>query len=234
MGNHPGFRLRNNTSADVCFQDEVIPAGQVSASKFSVTQLAKGWRELSALGIFVTGTQPPYADATAEIISLFHDVGLLKEGQVVYIPKNTGRNRRAIPQRDMTRFEVITNRLIAVVGTAVCDADLDQVTLVAILGPANMPRLNDSYGILSWPFPEDMDVDAFSGVVRLCASVMSGKKQRVLLVGDLDAIEVTAACVVREFFGCAPAVALGVVRSNRREALTKSELVETVFRYRPS
>jgi hypothetical protein len=63
---------------------------------------------------------------------------------------------------------------------------------------------------------------------------MKGKLQRVLLVGHQDTVDTVATCVLREFMGCDAQTALNVIRNQRPTCMTKSELVETVFKYTPS
>ncbi len=229
------FRLRNSTSDVVRLSwGEAIAGNSVGEELYSVTHIAKNWKELSTLGVAVTDADPPFPDA--DLDALLRELGLLSEGQSLRgfpsVPRARQEKTRSVSQRD--RYAYMTGRLHGVVDTSIAREDLEHATLVVIMSRLWCQQVPRSCGVLDWPLPEDMDVGAFNGIVRLIASTMGGKNQRVLLVGQVDSIETIAACALREYLGCVPEIAIGMVRACRRKGLNKSELLETVFRYHPS
>lgn len=85
-----------------------------------------------------------------------------------------------------------------------------------------------------WDVGDDVDEHVLDGLVHLCAYSMKGDGNRVLIAGSFDAVDTVAACVLREYMGCAAPVALSILRRERPGSLMKQELVETVVRYKPS
>lgn len=88
--------------------------------------------------------------------------------------------------------------------------------------------------VLNWMADDNVEERLLEGVVRFCSSAMKGKAQRVLLVGSQDAVDVVAACVLREYTGCTAGQVFTIIRDGHPQALQKHELMETVLRFRPS
>lgn len=131
--------------------------------------------------------------------------------------------------------EVIDGKLYTVSESSFKPEHLDEVTaIVNLSGESSMIPDQERFVCLTWTTDNDVQECQFEAAVRFCASVMKGKMQRVLLVGHQDTVDTVATCVLREFMGCDAPTALSVIRSQRPTCVTKSELVETVFKYKPS
>jgi len=103
--------------------------------------------------------------------------------------------------------------------------------VVDLSGDPKMISKSPQYIYMYWDMPDDVDGVAFSTLVRMCAGMMKVKALSVLLVGHKDTIDVLATCIVMEYLGCKPKIALGIVRENRTNCMDKGELVETVVNY---
>lgn len=144
------------------------------------------------------------------------------------------RSKRQQPPADPLH-EVVVGKLYTVSWQELKHEHLEKVTaLVDLSGEPELIDERDRYLYVSWTTSDNVDEGQFEGVVRFCSSVMKSKGQRVLVVGHQDVVDTVATCVLREFVGCDPQTALDVMRQHRQNSMTKSELVETVFRYKPS
>jgi hypothetical protein len=131
--------------------------------------------------------------------------------------------------------EVIDSKLYTVSEDKFKSEYLDGVTaLINLSGDAGFIPDQEKFVCLTWTTDDNVQECQFEAVVRFCSSVMKGKLQRVLLVGHQDTVDTVATCVLREFMGCDAQTALNVIRNQRPTCMTKSELVETVFKYTPS
>jgi hypothetical protein len=95
----------------------------------------------------------------------------------------------------------------------------------------NVPNL-EAYLYTHWSMGRDVDEAAFDGLIRFITTLLRGKGFKVLVIGHQDTIDVVATCVLREYLGCTPEVALGIMRIDRPQCMTRSELLETVFSYK--
>lgn len=131
--------------------------------------------------------------------------------------------------------EVIGGKLYTVSEKSFKPDHLDEITAVVNLsGEGYMLPDQERFVCLTWTTDNDVQECQFEAAVRFCASVMKGKTQRVLIVGHQDTVDTVATCVLREFMGCDAQTALSVIRNQRPTCMTKSELVETVFKFKPS
>lgn len=131
--------------------------------------------------------------------------------------------------------EVIERRLYTVTSEDYSEKDLEGVTVLVNLGESPyLTRNVGRYLCIFWATEENVDQAAFEGLIRLCGSSMKGKKQRVLIVGHQDVVDVVAACVLREYLGASARAAVGIIRRGRKKCMLQSGLVETVRSYRPS
>lgn len=110
----------------------------------------------------------------------------------------------------------------------------DVTTVIDMSGEKGTVVGPEKYLCLTWATSDNVDEGQFEGVIRFCSSVMKSKGQRVLVIGHQDTVDTVATCVLREFVGCDAQTSLDVMRSHSKNCMTKSELVETVLRYRPS
>jgi hypothetical protein len=131
--------------------------------------------------------------------------------------------------------EVIVEKLYTVSEDKFKSEYLEGVTaIVNLSGDVSLVPDSERFICLTWNTQDNVVECQFEAAVRFCSSVMKGKAQRVLLVGHQDTVDTVATCVLREFMGCSAQEALNVIRQHRPTCMTKSELVETVFRYSPS
>ena len=145
---------------------------------------------------------------------------------------STSRAKRQPPD---VLHEVVVGKLYTVDHQNLQMEHLNDVTaLVDLSGEGGLIEDRSRYVCVTWSASEDVDEEQLEGVIRFCSSVMKGKDQRVLVVGHQDTVDTIATCVLREFVGCDSQTALDVIRQHRPNSMTKSELVETVFRYKPS
>ena len=148
-----------------------------------------------------------------------------------------GQNSRAkaSKQKPCPLHEVVAERLYTVSDENFKPEYLSGITTVIDMsGKMGIIPSPEKYLRVVWSTEDNVDEGQFEGVVRLVSSSMKGRKQKVLLVGHQDTVDTVATCVMREFIGCDPQVALDVMRSYRPNCMTKSELIETVFKYKPS
>ena len=146
----------------------------------------------------------------------------------------SSRTKRQQPPPDALH-EVVVGKLYTINYKSLKPEHFDDVTAVVDLsGEAGLIDEPGRYVCVTWATSENVDEGQFEGVVRFCSSVMKGRGQRVLVLGHQDTVDTIATCVLREFVGCDAQTALDVIRSHRSNSMTKSELVETVFRYKPS
>ena len=128
--------------------------------------------------------------------------------------------------------EVIVDKLYSMSEDKFKSEYLDGVTaLVNLSGDAGLILESERFICLTWNTDDNVQECQFEAAVRFCSSVMKGKAQRVLLVGHQDTVDTVATCVLREFMGCSAQEALNVIRQHRPTCMTKSELVETCFKY---
>jgi predicted RNase H-like nuclease len=84
---------------------------------------------------------------------------------------------------------------------------------------------------MRWNIGDDVEEHMFEALVRFAANMMKAPKQVVVIVGHKDTIDVCAACVLREYLGCRPEIAISILREARPKCLNKPDLVETVCNY---
>jgi hypothetical protein len=130
--------------------------------------------------------------------------------------------------------EVISGRLYTARKDVFTKSDLIGMTVVIDLGTEIHHTVPENKVYFHWAVEDDVEERAFEGLIRMIGSYMNATGHCVLIVGHPDTVDVVATCAVREYLGCKPEVALGIVREHRPKALTKSELLETIFRYKPS
>lgn len=131
--------------------------------------------------------------------------------------------------------EVMAGRLFTTRHNMFTPSDLVGRTLVVNLSSdVDLVALSYGHMVMAWPMEEDVEERVFEGLIRMCSSVMKGKEQSVLLIGHQDTVDVVASCIIREHLGCKPEIAIGIVRENRRNCMNKSELLETIFKYKIS
>lgn len=133
-------------------------------------------------------------------------------------------------------IEVVAGRLYLAREDVISKADIKSATVVIDLASKSRAAINsfDGFVYLRWDIGEDVEEKMFEALVRLVAGVMKAPKQAVVLVGHHDTIDVTAACVLREYLGCKPEIAIGILREARPKCLNKPDLVDTVSNYRIS
>jgi hypothetical protein len=152
--------------------------------------------------------------------------------------KNTVFGRPVVAKRKSIgppAREIVEGRLYSSAYDDFSAALLSSVTiLVDIGGDLDEAASGDGAITVRWASGDDVDEKVLEGLTRLCASAMRGSGQKILLVGDQNAIDILAACVLREYLGCKASEALEIMRRDRPECLVKGRLAETVVRYRPS
>jgi hypothetical protein len=130
--------------------------------------------------------------------------------------------------------ELVEGRLYSIALDELGTEHLDGVTVLV--------NMSDDIGLadigvpvtLTWTADDNVEERVLEGVVRLCSSAMKGGKQRVLLVGSQDAVDVLGACVLREYTGCTAGQVFPIMREGHPNSLQKRELMETVLKFRPS
>ena len=131
--------------------------------------------------------------------------------------------------------EIVAGRLYTIVEDGFSEDLLEDVTVLIDLSKDPGLTINSGSCLLvSWATSSDVDQNIFEGLVRLCASSMMGKSQRVLVVGAQDTIDTVAACVLKEYLGCNSQTAVNIIREGRTFCLNKSMLIETINGYKPS
>lgn len=136
---------------------------------------------------------------------------------------------------DVPAREIVEGRLYAVSFENFIPDHLDAVTVLVNM-TEEVDLILPGEGIMNilWSTGDVVDERVLEGLVRLCSSAMRGIRQRVLLVGAQDAIDTISACILREYMGCSAVDALRIMREGHPECLKKTELAETVLRFRPS
>lgn len=137
--------------------------------------------------------------------------------------------------KDVPAREIVEGRLYAISHDDFVPDHLEAVTvLVNLSDDKDLVMPGDGIMNILWSTGDTVDEKVLEGLVRLCSSSMRGMRQRVLLVGAQDAIDTVAACILREYMGCSAVDALTIMRSEHPECMKKTELAETVLRYKPS
>jgi hypothetical protein len=107
-------------------------------------------------------------------------------------------------------------------------------TIVNVSGNPDIVPDYNAYQYLYWMTDKKVNASQFEGVVRMVSSTIKGSNMRVLLIGYQDTVDTIATCVLREYLGCDTETALRVMRKHRKTCMTKSELLETAFKYKLS
>ena len=132
-------------------------------------------------------------------------------------------------------IEVISKRLYLAREDVFAKADLKSVTVIVNLSSnAKLIPQSEKAVNLRWDIGEEVEQGMFEALVRYCAAMMKAPSQTVLLVGFHDTVDLIAACILREYLGCKPEIALGILRTSRPKCLTKTALLETVNSYKIS
>lgn len=130
--------------------------------------------------------------------------------------------------------EIIEGRLYSIVTESFTVDNLAGVSvMVNMSGDRELHELTVPLEVF-WSADSDVDERVLEGIVRMCASSMRGIAQKVLLVGEQDAIDTIAACVLREYLGCPASAAMDIMRYEHPGCLQKHALIETVLKFRPS
>lgn len=133
-------------------------------------------------------------------------------------------------------IEVISGRLYLAREDVLGKADIKAATVVLDLSSRSKSSAfsSDVAVHMRWDIGDDVEEKMFEALVRFAGGMMKSPKQVVVLVGHHDTIDVTAACILREYLGCKPEIAIGILREARPKCLSKPDLVETVCNYRIS
>jgi hypothetical protein len=133
-------------------------------------------------------------------------------------------------------IEVVSGRLYLAREDVMGKAELKSATTVIDLSSkAKMPAGTWGGSVyLRWDIGDDAEEKMFEALVRLIAGIMKAPKQVVALVGHHDTLDIIAACVLREYLGCKPEIAISILREARPKCLTKSDLIATVANYKIS
>ncbi len=131
--------------------------------------------------------------------------------------------------------EVIEGRLFLSDTASFHAGQLHGISVLVILGGSSELGTDAKDLVrVSWTCENEVDEKVLEGVVRMCASAMKGREQSVLLVGDDDAIDTIAACIIREYLGCGAQTAIGIVRQDDPKRLSRQGLVAAVTNFKPS
>lgn len=133
--------------------------------------------------------------------------------------------------------EIVHGRLFTVRGDMVSKSDLKDIRVIVNLtgNPEVLSSCERSGSVrICWSIEDEVDDNAFAGLIRMCACMMKAESYSVVIVGPQDTADAVAACVVMEYLGCKPEIAIGIVRHGRTKCLSKSELLETIMKYRIS
>lgn len=132
--------------------------------------------------------------------------------------------------------EIVAGRLYLAREDVISKVDLRASTIVVDLSSKakNIAALADGSVYLRWDIGGDVEERMFESLVRFVAGMMKAPKQVVAIVGHHDTIDVMAACVLREYLGCKPEIAISILREARPKCLNKPDLVETVGNYQIS
>jgi predicted RNase H-like nuclease len=133
-------------------------------------------------------------------------------------------------------IEVVSGRLYLAREDVLSKSDLKSATVILDLSSKSRSSLGslDSCVYMRWDIGDDVEEKMFEALVRFSAGMMKAPKQVVVLVGHHDTIDVTAACILREYLGCRPEIAISILREARPKCLNKPDLVETICNYRIS
>ena len=131
--------------------------------------------------------------------------------------------------------EIIAGRLYTSSADTFNRGQLTGITIFLILG-GNIDIAKEVKDMVRiyWTAENEVDERVLEGVVRMCSAAMKGRRQRVLIVGEDDAIDTVAACVLREYLGCDAAAALTVIRKNDPKRLSVQQLIGVVENFEPS
>jgi hypothetical protein len=130
---------------------------------------------------------------------------------------------------------VVRDRLYTICESSFCVEHLAAVTVIVTLGEVDdLTTGRKNLLRASWVEENEVDEMALEGLIRMCASAMKGKGQRVLLVGNQDTVDTLSACVLREYMGCNADVAISLLRVERPKCLAHDDLVEVIKRFKPS
>ena len=142
---------------------------------------------------------------------------------------------RVHSKRDM--IEVVSGRLYLAREDVIGKSDLKAATVVIDLSSGakgtSLGAWNGSV-FLRWDIGGDVEEQMFESLIRLIAVMIKAPRQSVALIGHHDTIDVVAACVLREYLGCKPEIAISILRESRPKCLTKPDLINTVSNYRIS
>lgn len=131
-------------------------------------------------------------------------------------------------------FEVISGRLHAVeTGAFRSELMRDITILIDMAGGLSFVGARKDLVHIKWGATNDVDEELLAGMIRLCATSMHGREQRILLAGARDAIAVISAGVLREYLGCDAATAINIAKGCGL-SIVNSDLIDTVHKYRPS
>lgn len=137
--------------------------------------------------------------------------------------------------RGCAMIEVIPNRLYLAREDVFNKVDMKKISIVINL--SSNPKLIcpcGKYINLRWNIGDNVEEKMFEALVRFCAGAIKAPKQCLALIGHHDTVDVLAACVLRDYLGCATSIALGMMWEKRPKCLTKPGLVETVEQYKIS
>jgi hypothetical protein len=147
-------------------------------------------------------------------------------------------NKTATTTRDGVRgmIEVVSGKLYLAREDVLGKSELKSATVVIDLSSGSK-HVSDSWEgsvYLRWNIGEDVEEKMFEALIRMVSGVMKAPKQTIALVGHHDTIDVVAACVLREYLGCKPEIAISILREARPKCLNKPDLISTVGNYRIS
>ena len=134
-------------------------------------------------------------------------------------------------------IEIVSGRLYLAREDVFSKAEARSASVIVDLSSgvkAAASGLVDNCIYMRWNIGDDVEEKMFEALVRFCAGVMRSPKQSVLIVGHHDTIDVTAACVLREYLGCKPEIAMSILREARPKCINKPDLIDTVKNYKIS
>lgn len=134
-------------------------------------------------------------------------------------------------------IEIVSGRLYLAREDVFGKADIESATVIVDLSSnAKVTNSGAPAGAMyvRWDVGDDVEERMFEALVRFCAGIMRSPKQIVLIVGHHDTIDVIAACVLREYLGCKPEIAVSILRAARPKCLSKPDLLETLINYKIS
>lgn len=137
-------------------------------------------------------------------------------------------------ERGRGMIEIVSGRLYLVREDVVGKAEFKTNSVVIDLSSSSkvLSAAMDASAIyMRWNIGDDVEERQFEALIRFAANMMKSPKQSVVLVGHKDTIDVCAACILREYLGCKPEIAISILREARPSCLNKSDLIETVYNY---